>query len=93
MKMNAKDERKGGSVKQLETMNKTAALWKCVDMLKERGYKVGGSYVYPDQDRVYVRSMEDGGTGTYGAADCFVDAVLREEGWVFAVNNRIVEVV
>lgn len=76
-----------------ETMTKERVLWKCVDMLQERGYKVGGSYVYPDQDRVYVRSMEDGGPGTYGAADCWVEGVMREEGWTFAVNNRIVEVV
>jgi hypothetical protein len=76
-----------------KTLTKEQVLWKCVEMMTDRGYKVGGSYIHADQDRVYVRSLKDGGPGTYGAAECFIEGVKRDGDWHFAVNNRIVEVV
>ncbi len=72
-------------------MTKSDALAKCLELLKAAGHKLGGSYVYPDRDRVYVRSLKGGGPAVCGAAECFVEGVLRGEGWVFAVNNRIVK--
>jgi hypothetical protein len=72
-------------------MNKNEAMEVCKAEMVKRGEKVGGAYVYPDRDHVYVRSLSSGGPGTYGAANVFIQAVRNGEGganWVFTINNR-----